>query len=133
MFADLEIVRMAQGLARHAAARQEAVAQNLANVNTPGYKQVDVPDFASLHSRRIFSGSEASGMRATRATHFGPGRDYAAPAPRVVADARQAPNGNSVSLENEIMKAAELRRDHDMALAIYKNATTVLRAGIGRR
>jgi len=133
MFADLEIVRMAQGLARHAAARQEAVARNVANVNTPGYKQVGLPDFASLHARTVSSGSEASGMRATRAAHLGAGHDYAPPAPRVVADARQAPNGNSVSLEGEIMKAAELRRDHDMALAIYRTATSVLRAGIGRR
>ena len=133
MFDNLAIFRMAHGLARHSAARQEAVAQNVANVNTPGYKQVAIPDFASLHGAGATSAGGGPALRATRAAHFGGGSGYAAPTPRVVADTREAPNGNSVSLETEIMKAAELRRDHDMALAIYRSAMTVLRTGIGRR
>jgi flagellar basal-body rod protein FlgB len=72
-------------------------------------------------------------LRATRAGHFGASEGYPAPAAREIASARQAPNGNSVSLETEIMDAATLRRDHDMALAVYRSAMTVLRAGIGRR
>jgi flagellar basal-body rod protein FlgB len=133
MFADLAIVRMAQGLARHASARQSAVAQNVANVNTPGYKRVGIPDFAALYGRATSGPAGAPGLQATRAGHFGGGSDFAAPPPRVIADARQAPNGNSVSLETEILEAAELKRDHDMALAVYRSAVTVLRAGIGRR
>ncbi|MEE4120427.1 MAG: FlgB family protein [Paracoccaceae bacterium] len=132
MFGELQIFRMAQGLARHAAARQEAVARNVANVNTPGYKRVGIPDFATLYAHRATSG-DGMGLRATRAGHLGVGLGYPAPAAREVAGAREAPNGNSVSLETEIMDAATLRRDHDMALAVYRSAMTVLRAGIGRR
>jgi flagellar basal-body rod protein FlgB len=136
MFAELEIFRMAQGLARHAAARQSAVAQNVANVNTPGYRQVGLPDFATLHGHRA---EEAPAdfadvpLRATRHGHFGGQSGYAVPTPRAITDARQAPNGNSVSLEAEIMNAANLRRDHDMALAVYSSAMTILRTGLGRR
>lgn len=133
MFEQLEIFRMAQGLARHAGARQQAVAQNVANVNTPGYRRVAVPEFAAAYARADPATEAGVALRATRAGHFGPESGAAAPAARVVADARQSPNGNSVSLETEIRKAAELRRDHDMALSIYRSAMGILRTGIGRR
>ncbi|NBC96130.1 MAG: FlgB family protein [Deinococcus-Thermus bacterium] len=134
MFDKLEIFRMAQGLARHAAARQTAVAQNVANVNTPGFRRVGLPAFVETYAAR--QSEEAGGgvaLRATRAGHFGATEGYAPPAPRPVADAREAPNGNSVSLEREIMSAAELRRDHDMALSVYQSALGILRTSLGRR
>jgi flagellar basal-body rod protein FlgB len=43
-----------------------------------------------------------------------------------------APNGNSVSLEREMMRAAETRQSHDMALAVYGTARGILRAALGR-
>jgi flagellar basal-body rod protein FlgB len=43
-----------------------------------------------------------------------------------------SPNGNSVSLETEMVKAVEVKRQHDQALAIYKSSMNVLRASIGR-
>lgn len=133
MFDNLSVFRMAQGLARHAAARQEAVAQNVANVNTPGYRQVDIPAFGEIVGARALANTgDGVDLRSTRPGHIHYD-ESALPKARVVADARQAPNGNSVSLETEIMKAAELRRDHDMALSIYRSAMTLLRAGIGRR
>ncbi len=43
------------------------------------------------------------------------------------------PNGNSVSLETEMLNAVSAKRQHDRALAIYKSSLTVLRASLGRR
>lgn len=134
MFDQLDVVRMAGGLARHAAARQAAVARNMANLNTPGYKQVDVPRFAEAYAARAGGQAQsAQTLRATRPGHARFATAYAPPAPREVADARQSPNGNSVSLETEIVKAAELRQDHEMALSVYRSTLTVLRASIGGR
>jgi flagellar basal-body rod protein FlgB len=135
MYDQLEIFRMSHGLARFAAARQTAVAQNVANVNTPGYRQVDVPSFAQAHAASLLPGPEAAAQpRVSRAGHLGPGgASPAPPEPRVVRDARVAPNGNSVSLEGEIVKAAEIRQDHDMALSVYQSALSILRASLGRR
>ena len=139
MFDQLEIFRMSHGLARFAAARQAAVAQNVANVNTPGYKQVDVPSFAQAHAASLLPGpgpgpEAATQPRVSRAGHLGPGGlSPAPPEPSVVRDARVAPNGNSVSLESEIVKAAEIRQDHDMALSVYQSALSILRASLGRR
>lgn len=135
MFDQLEIFRMSHGLARFAAARQAAVAQNVANVNTPGYRQVDVPSFAEAHAASLLpAAAGSSGPRVTRPGHLGmDGATPAPPEPSVVRDARVAPNGNSVSLESEIVKAAEIRQDHDMALSVYQSALSILRASLGRR
>ena len=140
MFDQLEIFRMSHGLARFAAARQTAVAQNVANVNTPGYRQVDVPSFAEAHAASLLppaadpAAHPAASPRITRAGHLGPDDGgVAPPEPSVVRDARVAPNGNSVSLEGEIVKAAEIRQDHDMALSVYQSALSILRASLGRR
>ena len=44
-----------------------------------------------------------------------------------------SPNGNGVSLETEMVKAADVKREHDMALAIYSKSLAILRASLGRR
>jgi len=129
MFEKLELTRMAQALASHAGARLGVVAQNVANADTPGYKAKDVASFAQSYAR-----SPDGEMRATRPGHFS-GADDAPPPPLIQrrASLAGAPNGNSVSLEQEMVKAASARQDHDMALAIYRNTSSIIRASLGRQ
>ena len=126
MFNDLELMRMANAMASHASTRQSAVAQNVANADTPGYRAVDVTSFAQSYAEA------QSGMRTTRPAHIGatPGMLEAY---EVDPDGRESPNGNTVALEAEMMKANEVRHQHDMALAIYQTALDILRMSIGRR
>ena len=52
---------------------------------------------------------------------------------RVEADpATTSPDGNTVSLEHEMMRSVSARQQHEMALGIYSMARDVLRATIGR-
>ncbi len=127
MFDNLELMRMATGLARHASTRQEVAARNVANADTPGYRAQDVVAFRDLYE------SEAAGtLRATRSGHFGAGE--IATAPRLFEAAGEAaPNGNTVSLETEMMRSAEIRHQHDMATSIYKTSLDILRTSLGRR
>jgi flagellar basal-body rod protein FlgB len=129
MFQNLEIFRLAQGLAEHAASRQSVVAGNIANADTPGYRQRDIPDFAEIWR----DDPAGTGMRRTREAHFQwtPGSDDAQIF--VVADAPADPNGNTVSLETEIIKSAEVRQQHEIALSIYRSGLNVLRTSLGRR
>ncbi len=126
MFEKLDVVRMAQALAAHAGARQEAIARNVANADTPGYRALDLPDFAATYQASV-----PGAMRATRPGHLGAQDQVAAPTLRA-AGGSGAPNGNTVSLEGEMVKAVEVRQQHDMALAIYRSATTILRTSLGR-
>ena len=43
-----------------------------------------------------------------------------------------SPNGNSVSIEREMMKASEVRAEHDLALTVYKSSLNLMRSVIGR-
>lgn len=129
MFENLEIFRMAQGLAQHASLRQSVVARNIAEADTPGYRQRDIASFSETYA----GGVERTPLRATRAAHLAEPVSASLPEPAVIQDAEADANGNSVSLETEIMKTALIRQEHEMALAIYKSGLSVLRASLGRR
>ncbi len=126
MFDIPDVMRMAQSMARHAAARQSVIAENIAQADTPGYRARDLPAFAdSYHA--------AGGLRATRAGHLGGGAGPDGAAAQIDRAApTRAPNGNTVSLEREMMRAAENRQNHELALAIYGSARAVLRTALGR-
>ncbi len=128
MYDNLEIMRMAQSMAVHASARQEAVAQNIANADTPGYRAQDVTPFNDTYET---TGTHS--MRATRSGHFGEATGTSRfSASLVDADAAESPNGNTVSLENEMVKSSQIKSQHDKALAIYKSSLDILRASLGR-
>lgn len=124
MFEKLEIVRMAQSLAAHSGARMSVIAENIANADTPGYKAKDLPSFAEVYA-------EPGQLRATRPGHIGTGTAVSTP-PSRASRGHEAPNGNSVSLEAEMVKSVEARQNHDMALAIYRATSDVIRASLGR-
>lgn len=125
MFEKLALTQMAQSLAAHSGARMSVIAENVANADTPGYKAKDLPSFAEIYA------GEPGHMRTTRPGHLG---DAAAPLRPVAerAAGHEAPNGNSVSLEGEMVKSVAARQDHDMALAIYRATSDVIRASLGR-
>lgn len=125
MFEKLELTRMAQALAAQSGARMAVIAENVANADTPGYKARDMPAFAEVYE------AEGLEMRATRPGHLSAPPQAAMPVADV-ARGHEAPNGNSVSLEAEMVKSVEARQNHDMALAIYRATSDVIRASLGR-
>lgn len=125
MFEKLELTRMAQALAAHSGARMAVIASNIANADTPGYKTRDLNAFHKVYE----SGTDV--MRATRPGHLTETRSNAH-AHAVHSAGHAAPNGNTVSLEAEMVKSVEARQNHDMALAIYRATSDVVRASLGR-
>ncbi|MDP3341312.1 FlgB family protein [Frigidibacter sp.] len=127
MFQQPEIMRMAQAMAQHAAQRQNAVAQNVANADTPGYAARDLAPFAETYA------AEGMALRQTRTGHLGAEDSPAAAMIPREAPGNRSPNGNSVSLESEMVKSVEVKRQHDLALTLYKTSLGVLRTSLGRR
>lgn len=125
MFEKLELTRMAQALAAQSGARMAVIAENVANADTPGYKAKDLPAFAEVYE------TEGLGMRATRPGHLSAPPQSAMPI-QDIARGNESPNGNSVSLEAEMVKSVQARQNHDMALAIYRATSDVIRASLGR-
>ncbi len=127
MFEKLEIMQIAQSMARHAALRQSAVTQNIANADTPGYKAKDVTSFADTYQTEA-----RTPLRTSRVGHIGVAGSFEARVTTQAGSAATSPNGNSVSLEDEMVKGADIKRQHDLALTIYKTSLGLLRSSIGR-
>ncbi len=128
MFDRPEVLGMASAMAQNASVRLSAIARNVANADTPGYRAVDAPSFAES-----YKGAGMVPMRATRPGHIQPARGSDGAGLVFRPDANLSPNGNNVSLETEMVAAAAVRRDHDLALTIYKTSLGLLRASLGRR
>lgn len=130
MFENLAILRQAQAMAAHAGARQSSIARNIANADTPGYRPLDLAPFAEVYR----GAGDGLPMRQTRAGHSGAGESWTTLAARArPVPGATSPNGNGVSLETEMMKAAEVRHQHDLALSIYQNAVGLLKTSLGRQ
>ncbi len=126
---DLTLLRLSSALAAHAMARQTVVTENIAHADTPGYRARDLPDFAET-----MSGISTFVARSTRPGHS----DFDVSADRygaedIAALGAETPNGNSVSLEDQMIRAAELRQSHDLALGVYGKTMDILRASIGKQ
>lgn len=127
MFGNLEIFKMSHAMAVHAGQKQAVTAQNVANSDTPEYKAREVLGFADTY--------ETSGwhsQKATRASHINGTTEGALPDPIVDKNGTGSPNGNTVSLENEMLKSLDAKRQHDRALAIYKSSLGILRTSLSR-
>lgn len=121
MFDTPAIMRLSQAMARHATQRQVVLSQNVANADTPGYRARDVVAFGDY----LTQAGVMDDLRAGRVQRMSPAQ---------VQDAADStsPNGNTVSLERQMMRAAEARQSHDLALAVYGSARGILRTALGR-
>lgn len=129
MYTGIEMLKMASAMARHAGDRQTVVAGNIANADTPGYRARDLPSFADAYREP----RGAAALTATRAGHFTAPLDGAAvKAHAEIQPGDASPNGNTVSLESEMIKASAVRHDHQLALSVYRSGLDLLRAGLGR-
>ena len=88
---------------RWLAVRQSVVAQNVANVNTPGYKGLDVEPFEAVMNA---TGIE---MRKTQTRHLTPKGGTGSDAQTEENGKWQVVHsGNSVSLEEQMLKSGEI-------------------------
>jgi flagellar basal-body rod protein FlgB len=127
VFDSIKTIGMAKEMALHAAGRQAVVAANVANADTPGYRAGDLRAFPET-----YRGGATLALRTTRPEHVGAAASGRQPAVVPDRDAEPSPNGNTVSLETELVRSASAKRQHDVSLAIYRSSLDILRASLGR-
>lgn len=95
--------------------RQTAIAENIANANTPGYRAVDVESFETVLQKTGLDlnlttpGHMATGMSGVRP-----------PAVEHNKDIKVSASGNSVSVERELIKAEEVNRAYALNTNVVK-------------
>lgn len=127
MFTELNVFRTATAMAVHAGQRQAIIAQNVANADTPGYKARDLAPFQDVLNNNDIGTS----MRASRAGHLNGTSNSELKWETFTPEAAADPNGNTVSIEKELLNGVEIKRQHELALAVYKSSMNILRTSLG--
>ena len=127
MFDRIETLRMAASLTAHAGERQKLIAQNVANADTPGFRSRDLGRFADT-----YRSAAAVTLRATRPAHL-TGAGWGGSERARDVGGEPAPNGNTVSIEDEMLRAADARREFDLSVAVTRSALSMIRTSLGRR
>ena len=120
MLENLNILKMASAMARYASERHQVLSQNIANADTSNYRAKDLEPFADAFARMDAaktSGGE-SGFSATGSGSF---------ARLVDMPGVETPNGNNVSLEEQLARTAEAQANHETATVLYKKTLDMLR------
>ncbi|UOM34308.1 flagellar basal body protein [Acuticoccus sp. I52.16.1] len=109
----LYVMDLASRKANWATVRQAAIAGNIANSNTPGYKARDIDSFVAKSDKTQLQ------MAATRRDHMtiSPTRLSAGDLSRQDGwDMKHS--ANNVSLDEQLMMADETARDHQLSLQV---------------
>lgn len=114
----MESVNLFDLASRHAqwlAIRQATVAGNISNANTPGFKARDVEPFTSVLDKTRLT------MAATNSGHIGFDSPQVRPTKVKKAESWDVVHsGNSVSLEQEMIKAGTISREHSLNTSIVR-------------
>ena len=105
-----------------ASQRNEALAANLANANTPGYQRVDV-DFHSALASALSSRDASAQRNALDSMTFTPQADLSAGATRA--------DGSTVDVEAESAKLSANALEQQAELQIAKTRIGILQSAIG--
>ena len=110
----LALERAIQG----AATRQTALANNIANANTPGYRRRDVDFHSALRGAMSSSKQELSSLT------FAPQPDSGGPA---------RADGNSVDIDTEASYLAQTGLEYQGLVAVARGRIDIIDAAIGAR
>jgi len=124
--------------------RQEILAQNIANADTPGYRARDLGDsrFKALLRARLrptalttTAPGHIAGPGAARLVGGGHG-DIPIPDSDLVArvdeDVKPKADGNAVDMERELMKVSETAAQYQLVTTLYRKHVAMIRIALGR-
>jgi flagellar basal-body rod protein FlgB len=113
--------------------RQEVLARNIANADTPDFMPRDLK---AQNFRSLLTGPTKPeiGLVQTSTTHIGPTKPPRSPwaSEKAKETYETAPDGNAVVLDEQLMKVSETQADHRLALNLYSKHVAMLKAVLGR-
>lgn len=110
------LFKLASQHANYLSVRQATIAGNVANANTPDFRARDVQPFSQVLAR---TGLEMARTAGTNVTSDAVGGGVRTAAARDGWDVVEG--ASSVSLEQEMLKASEVSKQHNLDLGIVKS------------
>ena len=114
-------------------ARQGLLAENVANAETPGYRGRDLAQYDYADRSAAFPSATVT-TTATQPMHFS-----VSSAEGSIFDAQRmanfeiTPEGNGITLEDEMMKVTTNLMDYQAATSLYQKSIKILRTAMGRQ
>jgi len=110
--------------------RQRVLAENVANVDTPQYKAADLRPLDFRSELAQFQGklqpvaTDPNHLSGTVPPSEGEEQELANPTERDI-------NGNTVSIEDEMMKVSETMADYQLMTSLYKKQIGMIKQALG--
>ena len=120
-------IALAESRLRWADRRQQVLAQNIANADTPGFRPADLRPFAQTLARASTS------LARTDPRHLLPARGADGQAVQDRRAAERTPNGNAVALDEQALKVAETDAAHALAMGLHRRYLALFRTALGRQ
>jgi flagellar basal-body rod protein FlgB len=131
---DIPLFSMLKGRLGYLNQREQVIAQNVANSDTPGYTPNDLKPF-------ILDSGPGSAMQMALAPVQTNAAHLAGTAPRssgssggfksqATPDSETRLDGNQVVLEEEMMKMSDARLNYDTALGLYQKSLSMIQLAI---
>lgn len=115
--------------------RQSVLSQNVANADTPGYLAKDLKplDFQKMVQQQVPSVLQNAGtLTVTNPRHIEISPSHAGRFKETLSpDGEANPTGNTVSLEEEMIKVSDTQAQYQAASNLYAKAVGLLRTAIG--
>jgi len=134
MLDGVDVFRITGARMRQLSERQNVLAQNIANADTPHYRARDVRPF-SFDSTLLRQQPGLAPLRlaATRPGHLGLAQGGVDVTTDRARSYSEDPDGNTVNLEEQMVKQADVAKAYDLATLVYKRGTALLRTAAGGR
>jgi flagellar basal-body rod protein FlgB len=142
---DIPLFAMLKSRMGYLSDRQKVIAQNVANADTPEYQPRDLKAYtfkATLDqqaSGQPYRGGQVSGpatsgvqMMATSAAHMAPSKPAGVWRAPEGADSETTLDGNSVTLEDQMLKMTDARMNYDAAVSFYQKSMALLKTSTRR-
>jgi len=129
--ANIPLFAMLRGRMGYLSQRQQLIAENVANADTPGFAPRDLKPFSFQAQLNAQAGQPAPAgvMAVTAPGHMEPPGAGHTPAAQMVItkDSETKLDGNSVVLEEEMMKMGQARIEYDAAITFYQKSLSLIR------
>jgi flagellar basal-body rod protein FlgB len=135
MLSGINLFQVAGDRMRYLTERQTLIARNIANADTPGYKAQDLAPFTPVSAN---GGMPAAGtspliLTQTNPAHLALEQDAAASQQSVATQADyggEKPSGNTVSVEEQMIKSADVSNAFAMASAVYAKSISIMKTAV---
>ncbi len=142
MIEEIDLFRLTGARMRYLTERQSVLARNVSNADTPHYHAQDLTPF-SFSSALLRGGTGAGGdagsapplqMVRTSGAHLGdPHSSAVARIDSHSATYGEKHDGNTVSLEEQMVKSNDVANAFQLATAAYSKTITILKTGLSSR